>query len=107
VRVRLPSVSRVLPGLLLALTPFLSLASPGSLARRDLAVEEQRGGHTLSRHVGKTDEQLRDNLEATHVTLTSEDLAALDRVSALPAEYPGWMLARQAAGRVPDTARVS
>jgi toxin YxiD len=62
VRVRLPSVSRVLPGLLLALTPFLSFAAPGGLARRDLAVEEQRGGHTLSRHVGKTDEQLRERL---------------------------------------------
>jgi aryl-alcohol dehydrogenase-like predicted oxidoreductase len=40
-------------------------------------------------------EQLDDNIEATTVTLSAEDLAALDRVSALPEEYPGWMLERQ------------
>ena len=61
-RVRPPLVSRVLPALLLALTPLLSLAAPGGLARRDLAVEEKRGGHTLSRHVGKTDDELRERL---------------------------------------------
>ena len=30
--------------------------------RHDLSVDEQRGGHTLERHVGKTDEDLRDRL---------------------------------------------
>ena len=33
--------------------------------------------------------------------LTPEDLGTLDGVSALAPEYPGWMLARQAAGREP------
>ena len=49
----------------------------------------------------KTVEQLDDNLAATALRLTGEDLAALDAVSALAPEYPGWMLARQADGRVP------
>ena len=49
----------------------------------------------------KNEQQLRDNIEATALKLTQEDLGALERVSALPPEYPGWMLARQAAGREP------
>ena len=40
-------------------------------------------------------EQLADNLAATAVRLTPEELAALDEVSRLPAEYPGWMFERQ------------
>ena len=30
--------------------------------RRELAADEQRGGHTLARHVGRTDDQLRQRL---------------------------------------------
>ena len=41
-------------------------------------------------------EQLQDNIGATRVTLTQADLAALDIVTKLPAEYPGWMLERRA-----------
>lgn len=40
-------------------------------------------------------EQLDDNLAATAVKLDGAALRALDEVSALPAEYPGWMLERQ------------
>jgi len=40
----------------------------------------------------KTREQLLDNLAATEVKLSAEELASLDSVSALPREYPGWML---------------
>jgi aryl-alcohol dehydrogenase-like predicted oxidoreductase len=40
-------------------------------------------------------EQLADNLAATNVTLSAGELAALDKVSRLPAEYPGWMFERQ------------
>ncbi len=47
----------------------------------------------------KTIAQLDDNLAATDVTLTTDELATLDTVSALPPEYPGWMLARQSEGR--------
>ncbi|MFD2173963.1 aldo/keto reductase [Rhodobacter lacus] len=40
-------------------------------------------------------DQLQDNIRATAVRLSAEDLAALDAVTKLPAEYPGWMLERQ------------
>ena len=51
--------------------------------------------------VGATSiEQLDDNLAATEVSLLAEELGELDRVSALPAEYPGWMMERQGADRV-------
>jgi aryl-alcohol dehydrogenase-like predicted oxidoreductase len=49
----------------------------------------------------KTVEQLDDNLAAADLALTPEEIAKLDAVSALPAEYPGWMLARQGAHRWP------
>jgi aryl-alcohol dehydrogenase-like predicted oxidoreductase len=39
-------------------------------------------------------EQLQDNLKAVDVKLTEEDLRQLNEVSALPQEYPGWMLER-------------
>ena len=44
-------------------------------------------------------EQLADNLAATQVKLSADDLRALDEVSRLPAEYPGWMLERQGEAR--------
>jgi aryl-alcohol dehydrogenase-like predicted oxidoreductase len=47
----------------------------------------------------KTPEQLADNLGASRLTLTSEDLQSLDEASRLPPEYPGWMLERQASYR--------
>ena len=40
-------------------------------------------------------DQLKDNIAASSANLSPEDMAALDAVSALPAEYPGWMLALQ------------
>ena len=40
-------------------------------------------------------DQLQDNVGAAEVSLSTEDLAALDAVTRLPAEYPGWMLERQ------------
>ncbi len=43
----------------------------------------------------KTPEQLRDNLGACALELGVEDLQALEAVSKLPPEYPGWMLAMQ------------
>jgi aryl-alcohol dehydrogenase-like predicted oxidoreductase len=47
-----------------------------------------------------TTDQLEDNLNATNVTFTPDELAQIDAVSKLPAEYPGWMLERQGADRV-------
>ncbi len=43
----------------------------------------------------KTIEQLDDNLAATELALTAQELETLDKVSALPPEYPGWMMERQ------------
>jgi aryl-alcohol dehydrogenase-like predicted oxidoreductase len=40
----------------------------------------------------KRADQLADNIGATEVELTADELAKLDEVSKLPAEYPGWML---------------
>ena len=72
-----------------------------SVARIALAWLLQRPG-VMSVIIGaKTIEQLDDNLAATELTLSPEDLAALDAVSALGPEYPGWMLTRTAEGRVP------
>jgi aryl-alcohol dehydrogenase-like predicted oxidoreductase len=42
-------------------------------------------------------DQLDDNIAATEIELTGEELDALDAVSALPSEYPGWMFRQQAA----------
>jgi aryl-alcohol dehydrogenase-like predicted oxidoreductase len=40
----------------------------------------------------RTQEQLADNLASVKLRLTEEDLNALEKVSALPPEYPGWMI---------------
>lgn len=48
----------------------------------------------------KTVEQLNDNVGAADLQLSGEQLAVLDKVSALPSEYPGWMLDRQSADRL-------
>jgi aryl-alcohol dehydrogenase-like predicted oxidoreductase len=47
----------------------------------------------------KRPDQLADNLAATTVTLTADELKTLGDASALPAEYPGWMFERQGEGR--------
>ena len=48
----------------------------------------------------KRPDQLADNLASTAVVLSDDELHALDSVSALPAEYPGWMLERQGEPRL-------
>ena len=50
----------------------------------------------------KTVEQLEDNLAATDLHLTADEMKALDEVSKLPPEYPGWMFERQGGRRVPE-----
>ncbi|CAN7293310.1 aldo/keto reductase [Variovorax sp. LjRoot84] len=52
----------------------------------------------------KRAEQLDDNIAATAIALSGEELATLDKVSALPAEYPGWMLERQGGPRLQQLA---
>ena len=43
--------------------------------------------------------QLDDNIAATAIRLSADELAELGKVSALPSEYPGWMLERQGGAR--------
>lgn len=58
--------------------------------------------HVMSVIVGaKSVEQLDDNLAAATLDLSDEEMARLDAVSVLPAEYPGWMTERQARNRIP------
>ncbi len=73
-----------------------------SIARVALAWLLTRRG-VMSVIIGaKTIEQLNDNLDASALSLSSEELETLDKASALRPEYPGWMLERQAQGRVPS-----
>jgi len=50
-------------------------------------------------------EQLEDNLAAVEVTLSQEELKQMDEVSALPPEYPGWMLPFQGAATLAPVPR--
>ncbi|WP_224240521.1 aldo/keto reductase [Hyalangium gracile] len=50
----------------------------------------------------KTQEQLEDNLQTPSLKLTPEQLTALNTASALPPEYPGWMVAHQNKDRIPQ-----
>src|ERR1700733_7753780 len=43
----------------------------------------------------KSMDQLRDNIAASRVQLTADEIKMLDEVSQLPPEYPGWMVAFQ------------
>jgi aryl-alcohol dehydrogenase-like predicted oxidoreductase len=43
----------------------------------------------------KTREQLADNLAATSLSLSTEQINDLDEASAIPPEYPGWMVSFQ------------
>jgi aryl-alcohol dehydrogenase-like predicted oxidoreductase len=49
--------------------------------------------------------QLEDNLAAVDLELTQDEISQLDDVSALPPEYPGWMVEWQSHGRVDPQAR--
>jgi len=50
----------------------------------------------------KTEEQLADNIAAADLKLGENDLAALEKASALVPEYPRWMVDRQNTGRSPQ-----
>jgi aryl-alcohol dehydrogenase-like predicted oxidoreductase len=54
----------------------------------------------------KRPDQLADNIASVDLKLTADELKRLDEVSALPLEYPGWMLPFQGANRLdPNVAR--
>lgn len=50
-------------------------------------------------------DQLTDNIGASDLVLSEDELTALDAVSRLPAAYPGWMLERQRDYRTAPTPR--
>ncbi len=54
----------------------------------------------------KRRDQLEDNLAAAGLNLTPDELKQLDEVSALPAEYPGWMTSFQGADRLEPVDRL-
>jgi aryl-alcohol dehydrogenase-like predicted oxidoreductase len=50
-------------------------------------------------------EQLNDNIAAVDLKLTPDEIKKLNEVSALPLEYPGWMLPFQGANRLAPVPR--
>jgi aryl-alcohol dehydrogenase-like predicted oxidoreductase len=52
-------------------------------------------------------EQLNDNIAAVDLKLSPDEIKKLDEVSALPLEYPGWMLPFQGANRLAPVPRPS
>ena len=51
-------------------------------------------------------DQLRQNLSAVEIQLTADEIGRLDEVSALPPEYPGWMIPFQNSNRLADVPRI-
>jgi aryl-alcohol dehydrogenase-like predicted oxidoreductase len=49
--------------------------------------------------------QLQDNLGSVELKLTEDEIKTLDKVSALPPEYPGWMIPFQNEGRLEPPTR--
>jgi aryl-alcohol dehydrogenase-like predicted oxidoreductase len=86
-----PVSAERLPRVLAALRK-VSEATGASVARVALAWELTRPFVTSVIIGAKKKEQLVDNLAATELRLASEHVALLDEASALPQEYPGWML---------------
>jgi len=51
--------------------PAPDRATPAAGSARDLAADESMGGHTLGRHVGRTDAQLADRLRREQISAAS------------------------------------
>jgi len=54
----------------------------------------------------KRPDQLEQNLAAVDLKLTEDEMKALDEVSALPPEYPGWMIPFQNINRLENVPRM-
>ena len=72
-----------------------------SCARLAIAWLLTRPGVTTVVLGAKTVEQLDDTIAASSLSLSPEEVARLDEVSAVPPDYPTWMSERQGATRVP------
>ena len=64
-----------------------------------LAWVRQQQGITSTIIGAKNISQLQDNIKSVDLELTEKDLQLLDELSALPKEYPQWMVERQNADR--------
>jgi hypothetical protein len=98
-----------------AASPPLPIANPdtqaarreSSVARHDLSVDEAMGGHTLARHVRKTDEELIERLRREpdiSSASTYSDRATAERVigAALASRGPSFQKWRARQGRRPN-----
>jgi hypothetical protein len=50
-------------------------------------------------------DQLKQNLSAVDLQLSEDEMQKLDEASALPPEYPGWMIPFQNRNRLADVPR--
>jgi len=87
-----PPVDRTRLATVLTALRAVSKESDVSVARLALAWQLTRPFVTSVIIGAKNKEQLADNLAAVDVKLSPAHVAALDAASALPAEYPGWMV---------------
>lgn len=78
----------------------ISKAHKTSVAQISLAWVRLQKGITSTIIGAKNIDQLNDNLKSTTVELSAEELKRIDEVSALPKEYPGWMVERQMSDRI-------
>jgi len=71
-----------------------------TVAEVALAWVRQQKGITSTIIGAKTVEQLNANIKSVDLQLSADDLEKINKVSALPKEYPGWMVERQSGDRV-------
>ncbi|HVS94277.1 MAG TPA: aldo/keto reductase [Mucilaginibacter sp.] len=71
-----------------------------SAAQVALAWVRLQKGITSTIIGAKRADQLLDNVKSTELVLSAEELQKISDVSALPKEYPGWMVERQGADRI-------
>ena len=75
-----------------------------SPSRHDLSADEAMGGHTLARHVGKTDDELRERLRrepdissaSTYADRATAEAVVGEALSSAPRSFDSW---RHRAGR--------
>lgn len=83
---------------------LLAIAKERSVSAAQVALAWTRTQSGISSVIigAKRMEQLEDNLASVDLELTEEEHRMLDEASALPPEYPGWMLEFQARDRFPQ-----
>ncbi|HZY38699.1 MAG TPA: aldo/keto reductase [Mucilaginibacter sp.] len=74
-------------------------AHNASVAEIALAWVRLQKGITSTIIGAKNVDQLNANIKSTELQLSDDDLKRINDISALPREYPGWMVERQSADR--------